>query len=88
MMKSTTYLNVLPSFIPIPSFDRHIITSSQYNGCGGMYHQTLNVIRMRFKCNNFFMGVVLNAVGGESLTYFDGARSCNSIATRDLVTKE
>ena len=43
-------------FFPIPtsSFDRHIITSSQYNGRGGMYHQTSKVSAGEFQMQRRF----------------------------------
>ena len=47
-----------PSFIPIPTYPSHRFQKfhwqlSQYNGRGGIYRQTLNIIRMSFKRSDF-----------------------------------
>ena len=54
-----TYLDALPALVPIPSLDRHIVTSRQDNTRRWVHRKASNIVRMRFERSNLFMGVVV-----------------------------
>ena len=45
--------------VPVPSLDRHVVTSSEYNARSGMDRQASNVIWMRFERSNLLVRVVV-----------------------------
>ena len=57
--KQVTRLNTLPLFLPVPSFDRHIITSSQDDVCSRVYGKTPYVVRMCLECSDLFVRIVI-----------------------------
>ena len=54
-----TYPNVLPLFVPIPSLDRHIVTSSQHNTQRRVDRQTTNVIWVRLESDDLLVRVII-----------------------------
>jgi hypothetical protein len=58
-MSRCTDLYVLPLFIPIPSFDRHVIASCENDARSWMHGQASDVVRMGLKCSDLLMGVVV-----------------------------
>ena len=52
-------LYALPTLLPIPSLDCHIITSGQDDACGGVDSETPDVIRMSLEGGYFLVGVVV-----------------------------
>jgi hypothetical protein len=57
--KQATRLNTLPLFFPIPSFDRHVVTSGQDNVRGRMNGETPYIVRMCLECYDLFMCIVI-----------------------------
>jgi hypothetical protein len=53
------HLDALPLLFPIPSFDRHIITSGQDDVCGRMYGETPYVVRVCLEYDDLLMCIVI-----------------------------
>jgi hypothetical protein len=53
------YLNVLPSLLPVPGFDRHVIATSKYDARCWMHSQATNVVRVCFKRSDFLVSVII-----------------------------
>lgn len=54
-----THLNAFPLFIPIPSFDSHVITSCEHDTRGGVNCKASYIVRVGLKCDNLLVGVVI-----------------------------
>ena len=54
-----TDLYALPSLLPIPSFDCHIIASGQDDTGGGVDGEAANVVRVSLEGGYFLVGVVV-----------------------------
>lgn len=54
-----TDLHALPTLLPIPGFDCHIIAAGQNDACRGVYGEASNVVRMGFESGYFLVGVVV-----------------------------
>ena len=55
----STYLNVLPALVPIPSLDGHVIASGKDDTRRRVNSQAANVVRVRLERRNFFVCVVV-----------------------------
>lgn len=52
-------LDVTPALLPIPSFDGHVVTSGEYDGCGRVDGKTSDIVRVGLESGDLFMGVVI-----------------------------
>ena len=53
------HLDAFPLFFPIPSFDGHVVTSSEDDACSRVYGETPNVVGVCLECRDLFMRVVI-----------------------------
>jgi len=57
--KYSSDLYALPTLLPIPGLDCHVIASGQYDACSGVDSETPDVIRMGLEGGYFLVGVVV-----------------------------
>lgn len=53
------YLDTLPSLLPVPQLDGHIVTSCQYQALRRMNSQATNIVRVGFNRRHLLSGVVV-----------------------------
>lgn len=53
------HLNAFPLFIPIPSFDGHVITSCEHDTRSGVNCKASYIVRVGLKRDNLLVGVVI-----------------------------
>lgn len=53
------HLYTPPLLVPVPCFDRHVITSSKHNARSGVNGQAANVVGVCFKSSYLLMSVVV-----------------------------
>jgi hypothetical protein len=56
---NATHLHTLPTLLPIPGLDCHVIAPGKNNACSGVDGETSDVVRMSLKSGYFLVGVVV-----------------------------
>ena len=59
MTGAYTHLNASPLLVPIPCLDGHIITTGEHDARGGVNGQASDVVWVRLKSSDLFVGIVV-----------------------------
>jgi hypothetical protein len=59
MSVSLKGLNTLPSFVPVPQLDGHVIAGSEYEWLGGVNNDGADIVRMSFEGSNLLRSIIV-----------------------------